>query len=364
MNTEVLTIQEAEVTSVMDLLTLMQQQRVCYLPVVNEHHQLMGMITFANLIEGMTQPGGLFSSDKDYRQLAERYRELSSTNDMLNKALEKLQSAKLELQQANAEWERRIKNKLSDFRLAERLSIDRMKGEFVSVVSHELRTPLTAIHGGLQLITMGLVSADSQQGQELLQIAADSSQRLVRLVNDILDLERLESGRTVLEWAPVSSRQLTEQAVWMSQGVAEERQITIMLQDPDLMLMADGDHLIQVLTNLLDNAIKFSPEHATVWLSVEPDDPAGTMALFKVRDEGKGIPAANLADIFDRFTQVNYSDTRERGGTGLGLAICHNIIGQHGGKIWADSRLGQGSCFCFTVPLMPEEAEGCADQTK
>ncbi len=237
--------------------------------------------------------------------------------------------------------------------ITDRLVVDRMKGEFVSVVSHELRTPLTAIHGGLNLITSGLVASDSQTGKDLLQVAADSSERLVRLVNDILELERLESGKAQINQAEVNSQTLTVQAALAFQVVASSKEIAIETHDPGLMLMADCDHLMQVLANLLDNAIKFSPNNTTIELNVERHHLSRQKpeALFKVKDEGRGIPSEDLLEIFERFTQVNYADSREMGGTGLGLAICHNIIRQHGGEIWVESRLGTGSCFFFTVPL-------------
>ncbi|MEM9945014.1 MAG: ATP-binding protein [Cyanobacteria bacterium P01_D01_bin.36] len=239
--------------------------------------------------------------------------------------------------------------------ITDRLAVDRVKGEFVSVVSHELRTPLTAIHGGLHLITSGLVASNSHQGKELLQVAAENSQRLVRLVNDILELERLESGKAKLNPKKVVSQQITSQAVHTFKVAANTHKLTIEVSDPGLELMADSDRLTQVLTNLLDNAIKFSPENATIWISVEktPSSPetGEATALFQVKDEGRGIPSENLSEMFERFTQINYDDSREKGGTGLGLAICHNIVRQHGGRIWVKSKLGEGSCFFFTVPL-------------
>ena len=242
--------------------------------------------------------------------------------------------------------------------VTDRLEVDRLKGEFVSVVSHELRTPLTAIHGSLNLITSGLVSSESPQGQELLQVASKSSQRLVRLVNDILELERLESGKAQIHTGKVASQELTSQVARTFKVTADSQNITIDISDPGLELMADSDRLIQVLTNLLDNAIKFSPKNTTIRLSIERQSVASTQgvraALFMVKDEGRGIPSEDLSEIFERFTQVNYADSREKGGTGLGLAICHNIIRQHGGEIWVESTLGEGSCFFFTVPLFTQ----------
>ena len=239
--------------------------------------------------------------------------------------------------------------------ITERLEVDRIKGEFISVISHELRTPLTAINGSLDLLTGSLVSSESDQGKQLLQLAADSAQRLVRLVNDILELERLESGKVLLQKDRVETRSLTQKVVDTFQVAAIEKSITLTVSDPGLSLMADGDRLTQVLTNLLDNAIKFSENNSTIWLSVEPKDKdpnsAVAEALFKVRDQGRGIPAEQRSKIFERFTQVNRSDSRDKGGTGLGLAICQNIVEQHNGSIWVESKPGEGSCFQFTIPL-------------
>lgn len=253
--------------------------------------------------------------------------------------------------------------------VTERLAVDRMKGEFISVISHELRTPLTAIHGGIQMIAGGLIPSESAQGQKLLQLAAANSQRLVRLVNDILDLERLESGQEILKKNVFNSQILTSQVAdiftTMAKEKGKEKGIVLEVSDPGIDMKADCDRLVQVLTHLLDNAIKFSPENGTIWLSVGLDGDVADKALahgdgtnqdvttvrFKVRDEGKGIPVEDLSEIFERFTQVNSSDSREKGGTGLGLAICHNIINQHNGKIWVESSFGKGSCFQFTIPL-------------
>lgn len=238
--------------------------------------------------------------------------------------------------------------------ITEQLEVDRIKGEFISAISHELRTPLTAIHGSLELLTRNLVSSESQQGKQLLQLAADNDQRLVRLVNDILDLERLESGKALLNKQQIDTRLLTHKVVDTLQVTAKEKGITLSVSDPGLFIMADGDRLMQVLTNLLDNAIKFSKEDSAVWLSVEQKDkPANNTvaeALFKVRDQGRGISAEHLVQIFDRFTQINRSDSWNKGGTGLGLSICKNIVEQHNGSIWVESQPGEGSCFQFTVP--------------
>ena len=237
--------------------------------------------------------------------------------------------------------------------ITERLVVNKVKGDFISVVSHELRTPVTAIHGALQMVCNGLVASDSIRGKELLQVASDNAKRLVRLVNDILELERLASNEGLIHKTTVNTRSLTSKAVKSVQVMAQEKQIAIQISDLEITLMADSDRLIQVLTNLLDNAIKFSPMDSTIDVVVNSPvigDETSPSALFCVRDQGRGIPATELPRIFERFTQVNHSDARAMRGTGLGLAICKNIVEQHGGTIWAESTLGKGSQFFFTIP--------------
>ena len=235
--------------------------------------------------------------------------------------------------------------------ITERYAIDRMKDEFISVVSHELRTPLTSIHGALDLLTSGLVEPDSDRGHHVLSIAAENSSRLVQLVNDILELERLESGKVKLHQASVSTLELTQRAYELMELMAERANIQLEITELDLLIWADGDRLIQVLTNLLSNAIKFSEPSSTVGIVVEDLTTSdGKYVKFSVTDHGRGIPSNKLEYIFERFHQVDASDSRSKGGTGLGLAICSSIVQQHGGTIWVESLLGEGSCFSFTVP--------------
>ena len=231
--------------------------------------------------------------------------------------------------------------------ITERFALERMKDEFISVVSHEIRTPLTSIHGALNLLSTGLVISQSQQGKRVLQIAAESAERLVRLVNDILELERLESGKINLNIQQVNATELMLQAVEQMQVMANRAGIILSVSEKNIEFNADGDRIIQVLTNLLSNAIKFSPRNSTVWLSVVKN----STILFKVQDQGRGIPADKINSIFERFHQVDATDSRNKGGTGLGLAICRSIVEQHNGQIWAESTLGEGSIFYFALPL-------------
>jgi len=255
-------------------------------------------------------------------------------------------------------------------REAERKAVERMKDEFVSVVSHELRTPLTSIHGSLQLLTSGLLNAESPRGKRLIQIAADSTDRLVRLINDILDLERIESGKVSMLKAPCRVANLVTAAVEGVQAIADQARILISTTTIEAAIAADRDRIIQTLTNILSNAIKFSPQGSTIWVNISqplnpennhPSDnrsapsPHPGQLLFSIRDEGRGIPPDKLEAIFERFQQVDASDSRHQDGTGLGLTICRSIVQQHGGSIWVESEVGKGSTFYFTLPGASED---------
>jgi PAS domain S-box-containing protein len=239
--------------------------------------------------------------------------------------------------------------------ITESRAIAQMKNEFISIVSHELRTPLTAIRGSLGLVANGVYDHKPQRGQRMLQIAATQTDRLVRLVNDILDLGRLESGRVALVKQPCDAATLMLQSVDAMRVNAEQNDITLSVIPLKIEVWAAPDSIVQTLTNLISNAIKFSQPGSTVWVTAEAiaDEPA-PYVLFQVKDRGRGIPSDKLESIFGQFQQVDASDSRKKGGTGLGLAICRSIIQQHGGRIWAESVLGAGSTFYFTLPLPPD----------
>ncbi|MGL5794238.1 MAG: PAS domain S-box protein [Waterburya sp.] len=231
--------------------------------------------------------------------------------------------------------------------ISERKEIERLKSEFVSIASHEMRTPLTSIHGVIELLRAGRLGELSPAGQEMVQMALRNSDRLVRLVNDILDLEKMTSGRDKITKESCNSIELINQAVETSRHLAQEHQVVIKTQEQSLELWVDRDRIVQTLTNLLSNAIKFSEAGGEIWITVEKQQ---SEVLFKVKDQGRGIPKDKLQTIFERFQQVDASDSRKKGGTGLGLAICRHIVEQHNGKIWVESVYGQGSSFCFTLP--------------
>ena len=236
--------------------------------------------------------------------------------------------------------------------ITERREIERMKSEIVSVVSHELRTPLTSIRGALGLLAGGLLRSQPEKGERMLEIAVSNTDRLVRLINDILDLERLESGKMNMEKRTCNAADLMTQAADSVRDLAEKAGVTLSVSPYSARLWVDPDRIIQALINLLSNAIKFSPRGKTVWLSATPQ---ADQILFQVKDQGRGIPQEKRESIFERFQQVDASDRREKGGTGLGLPITRSIVQQHGGRIWVESTLGQGTTFSFTLPSLPAE---------
>ncbi len=234
----------------------------------------------------------------------------------------------------------------------ERRALDRMKDEFISTVSHELRTPLTSLRGALGLLAGGALTNRPEKTQQMLEIAISNSDRLVRLVNDILDLERISSGKTELHSTMCSAEDLLRRAAGVQQTRSPLPNIRIFFAAHGVNVWADPDRILQTLNNLISNAIKFSPEGSEIHLTARNIDE--NEALIEVRDQGRGIPADKLEHIFDRFQQGDASDSRAMGGTGLGLAICRSIVNQHGGRIWATSAPDQGTIFYFTLPTKPK----------
>jgi PAS domain S-box-containing protein len=233
----------------------------------------------------------------------------------------------------------------------ERRALDRMKDEFISTVSHELRTPLTSLRAALGLITGGTLNQRPEKLRQMLDIATGNTDRLVRLVNDILELERIGSGKAELHYTMCSADDLFRRAAGLQQTSASKAQLRITFNSQGVNVWADPDRVLQTLTNLISNAIKFSPPSTEIHLRARRIDTHE--AELQVRDQGRGIPEDKLESIFERFHQVDASDSRTMGGTGLGLAICRSIVNQHGGRIWATSTLGKGSTFHFTLPTRP-----------
>ena len=233
--------------------------------------------------------------------------------------------------------------------ISERKRADRLKNEFISVVSHELRTPLTSISGSLALMAAGVTGALPAQSQAMIEIAHRNSERLVRLINDLLDLQKVESGTMPLNLQPTALLTLIDQAVEANYAYGTRFGVSFALDAdaPDLWVYADTDRLMQVMTNLLSNAAKFSPEGHTVQLAVTQH---GDAVRVSVADQGPGVPEDYQGRIFQKFVQADSSMTRQKEGTGLGLSISKSIIEMHGGHIGFETVPGQGSTFYFDLP--------------
>jgi PAS domain S-box-containing protein len=234
--------------------------------------------------------------------------------------------------------------------ISQRFALDRLKDEFISTVSHELRTPLTSIRGALGLLSSGTLGQVNDKATNLLRIALSNSDRLVRLINDILDLERIQSGREPLAFRPVKLAEIIRQAIDGMAPVAEAADVQLVHDTTEVEIAADPDRLIQVLTNLLSNAVKFSPPGSTISVQLRPGVTGVTLSVI---DRGRGIPANKLDTVFGRFQQVDASDSRQKGGSGLGLAICRTIVLQHSGRIWAERNRDRGSTFRVFLPYQP-----------
>ncbi|MBV9132021.1 MAG: PAS domain-containing protein [Chloroflexi bacterium] len=233
--------------------------------------------------------------------------------------------------------------------VSQRAAAERRKDELISVVSHELRTPLTSIRSVLGLLASGLLGQLNDRGQSMVHVGISNTDRLTRLVSDLLDLERINSGRAATRREVCQTDQLMRQAAESVRALAAEAHVSIEVVPLEARVVGDPDRLLQVLINLLANAIKFSPASGgSVWLDAEltPDE-----VLLRVRDEGRGIPSDKLESVFERFARVDEHDARDKRGTGLGLAISRAIVQQHGGHIWAESRPGAGTTVCVALPI-------------
>ena len=264
---------------------------------------------------------------------------------------------------AEALAQAQLQNTQDQSALLKRKHLDTLKDEFISTVSHELRTPLTSIRGALGLLSAGVLGKVDDKALNLLRIASTNTDRLVRLINDILDLERMDSGRAPLHLRRCYLDEIVQQSADTMRAMAESSDIRInLVHDPQIDSIGfegDPDRMQQVLVNLLSNAIKFSPRGSTIRVVGGYD---GDNLLLRIEDSGRGVPADKLETIFDRFQQVEASDARQKGGTGLGLAICRSILAQHGGAIWAerndkyDSECA-GTTFILRIPRMIAASE-------
>jgi len=235
--------------------------------------------------------------------------------------------------------------------ISERKKVDALKNEFVSTVSHELRTPLTAINGSLGLILGGMAGELPEQAQELLTISQRNSDRLLQLINDILDIEKLEAGKMPFNMQEVDLLALLKNSIEVNQAYANQLNVRIEFKTElaTARVSVDPDRFSQVMANLLSNASKFSPNGDVISVKLEK---AHKDYRVSVSDHGPGIPEDFKTILFEKFTQVDASDTRSQGGTGLGLSISRTIIEQMNGTIGFESKEGQGSSFYFHLPVL------------
>ena len=231
--------------------------------------------------------------------------------------------------------------------ISERRRLERMKDEFLSTVGHELRTPLTALRASLGLISSGALDKVPEKRHQMVEMAIGNCDRLVRLVNDILDFDSVEKGRLPLNRGVIAAGELLQSAADTARTSALAAQVEIEIEAANVDVIADQVRILQVLKELITNAIKFSPQQTTIRLTAAPMGDKDV--CLSVEDQGRGIAPEKLDKIFERFQQGDASDTRSRGGTGLGLALCRSMVEQHGGKIWVESQ-GHGSKFSFTLP--------------
>ncbi|MBX9686616.1 MAG: CHASE3 domain-containing protein [Candidatus Obscuribacterales bacterium] len=241
--------------------------------------------------------------------------------------------------------------------ISERKLAEKRVSEFYSMVSHELRTPLTSIRASLGLMQGGVAGELSEMSRQLVDIGREECDRLIRLINDILDIRKIEAGKMELKLAEIQPAQLVQVALEGMKSVADEVGIELnQKQAAPGLVTCDEDRILQVLTNLISNAIKFSPSGREVSISTEWVD--SEWLRFSVEDSGSGIPADHVPKLFQKFQQLDQSDTRSKGGTGLGLAICKAIVDEHHGRIGVKTVLGQGSTFFFELPREQPESNG------
>ena len=239
--------------------------------------------------------------------------------------------------------------------ITDRKQVERLKSEFISTVSHELRTPLTSINASLGLVADGITGDVGPESAELIEIARNNADRLVRLINDILDIEKIEAGRMEYRFRELPLRHLVNQAIEANRAFAAQFGVEFTVTDsaPATLVNVDADRLIQVLTNLLSNAAKFSPHGDAVDVRLSTRECAARIAI---TDHGAGIPLEFRDRVFQKFAQADSSDSRRKSGTGLGLSICRAIIDQMGGRIGFETEVGAGTTFYFELPV-------CADDT-
>lgn len=241
--------------------------------------------------------------------------------------------------------------------ITERKEAERMKSEFVSTVSHELRTPLTSISGALGLLAGGVAGPLPEQARQLIDIAGKNSQRLILLINDLLDMEKIAAGKLQFNMATQPLMPLVDQALAANQGYGAQFGVSfaVVARVEDVTVRVDAQRLAQILSNFLSNAAKFSPQGGVVEVGVHD---AGDRVRIAVRDHGPGILDEFRGRIFEKFSQADSSDTRQKGGTGLGLAITKELAERMGGSVGFESMPGSGATFWCELPVCGEAQVG------
>jgi PAS domain S-box-containing protein len=232
--------------------------------------------------------------------------------------------------------------------ITERKEVERMKQEFMAMVSHDLRTPLATMSSFHEMLATGMFGDLTERGQHLLRVVERNENRMLTLINDLLDLEKSESGRLTLNCSSAELHDLLDQSVKSVSGLAARQEVHLSVTPTDLIVQADSNRVLQVLVNLLSNAIKFSPKNGSIRISTQSDN---GIAHVYIADEGRGVPNHLKETIFERFQQVEIADAVDKGGSGLGLAICKAIVELHGGTIKVEDNTNGGSIFSFTLPL-------------
>lgn len=233
----------------------------------------------------------------------------------------------------------------------ERHQLDKAKSEFLSIVSHELRTPITPLKAQLQMLQQEYFGKLTEKQQESLTVILRNAERLNKIIEDFLEISRIEAARLKFVFKQINPQEITQETVRFMEGFAKEKNISlVMISEPLSSIEADPDRISQVLRNLVHNAIKFSPQNSTIEIHT---DLQKDYVRFSVKDQGVGLTPEDQIRVFEPFYQVAGSLSRNYGGTGLGLTICRGIIEAQKGKIWVVSKPGEGSTFYFTIPLTP-----------
>ena len=255
--------------------------------------------------------------------------------------------------QEKAKYEREIREKNVALEKANRelKKLDQLKSDFIASVSHDIRTPLNSVQESIALILDGVVSTGEEKGKKVLEIAKRSIGRLTQMINDLLDFSKIEAGKLRLHVEPCDLQFLVDEVLGSLRSLAEKKKVKLdfkpLREFPKVA--CDAERIIQVLTNLVGNAIKFTPENGSV--TVQLEGAPNHCVRFIVSDTGIGIRKEDLGRVFERFEQVKDAGSRESRGTGLGLSICRELVKLHGGQIWAESEFGKGSRFIVSLPI-------------